>query len=197
MKNIAVTIGLTLLSLCLHANAALVLDQNQPDSSVYMAGFSQPNLAQSFQQSGGNVAGAGIFLRENVGSSDSVTISLWDALPNQAGNMLASASGVATQGSWFDVFWNPVSVVSDTTLFLVFTSANDTLGISGSVSNPYDRGQVYANPGFASFPTFDYTFRTYSDDESATPSIPEPASVLLLGLGLVGIYFSKKRKSFH
>ena len=63
------------------------IDQNQPDGSVYMAAFSQTCLAQSFQQTHDNIAGAGIKLQSGVGSSDNVTIQLWTGLPNAGGTM--------------------------------------------------------------------------------------------------------------
>ena len=194
MKRLVTVFLATAVLLCAGGltTAAPVIDQSQPNNPAYMAGFSQSDLAQSFQQAHDNVAGAGIFLREGVGSSDMVTISLWDNLPNQGGTMLTSGSGLGTAGSWFDVFWTPVAVIPDTTLYLVFTSANDTLGIDGDTSNPYPRGQVYANAGFVSYPTFDYAFRTYYDDGFSV--IPAPGAMLLgvLGTGLVG-YFRRRR----
>lgn len=174
--------------------AVPVIDQNQSSSPSYMAGFSQPNLAQSFQQAANNVAGAGIFMM-SVGSTDTVTIGLWDALPNAGGSLLASGSGVATQNSWFDVFWTPVSVIPDTTLFLVFTAANTSMGIRGDTGNPYSRGQTYANAGFQPFPVYDYTFRTYA--EPAQTSVPEPSSIALLMFGgLMGLFIAKRKKAF-
>src|SRR5690606_12723144 len=70
------------------AHGQNVIDQNQPNAPDYMAGFAQGDLAQSFQPGAGNVSGAGIFLQAGVGSTDNVTISLYDALPNAGGNLL-------------------------------------------------------------------------------------------------------------
>ena len=194
MKRLVTVFLATAVLLCAGGltTAAPVIDQSQPNNFSHMAAFAQSDLAQSFQQAHDNVAGAGIFLQQGVGTSDMVTISLWDNLPNQGGTMLTGSSVLGTSGSWLDVFWAPVAVIPDTTLYLVFTSANDTLGISGDTSNPYPRGQVYANPGFGSFPTFDYTFRTYYDDGFSV--IPAPGAMLLgmLGTGLVG-YFRRRR----
>jgi hypothetical protein len=168
------------------SQAAIILDQNQPSGPSYMAAFSQTGLAQSFQQTNNNVAGAGILLQSGIGNTDTITLSLWDALPNQAGaNLLAQGSGTATQGSWFDVFWTAVSVNPGTTYFLEFTSAANVLGVAGDTSNPYTSGQVYANAGFVPFNTFDYAFRTYADDQFG--SVPEPGTLALLGLGFLGL----------
>lgn len=136
------------------------IDQNQPSAAVYMAGFSQGGLAQSFQQTNANINGAGIFLQPNVGGSDNVTIQLWTNLPNAGGTMLAEASATGTAGNWVDVFWNFVVVTPATTYYLVFTG-NSSLGIAGDTNNPYPYGMVYANAGYTPFANFDYTFRTY------------------------------------
>ncbi len=144
-------------------SSGCTIDQNQPSATVYMAGFGQTDLAQSFQHpTSRNICGAGIKLQPNIGTTDTVRISLWDRLPNNGGTMLATGSVQGSAGCWVDVFWNPVTITPNTTYFLVF-DGNTTLGISGDTSNPYPRGQVYANPGYQPFPNFDYTFRTYSN----------------------------------
>ncbi|MEK7323135.1 MAG: PEP-CTERM sorting domain-containing protein [Pseudomonadota bacterium] len=184
--------GFFLVFVSASAYAVPVIDQNQPNTPNYMANFLQTNLAQSFKQAANNVAGAGIFMTSGVGSSDTVTIALWDVLPNAGGSLLASGSGIATQNSWFDVFWTPVNVIPDSTLFLVFTSANNNMGISGDNNNPYSRGQVYANAGFGTYPIYDYTFRTYA--EPAPASVPEPSSIALLMFGgLMGLFIAKRK----
>jgi len=154
---------------CLAMTAsATLIDQDQPSGPVYMAGFAQTDLAQSFMQTNANIAGAGILLQAGVGGTDNVTISLWTLLPNQGGaQMLATASAQGTQGQWVDVYWPWVPVTPMTTYYLVFTG-NTTLGIAGDVNNPYPYGCVYANSGYMQFPTFDYAFRTWYEEDTAT-----------------------------
>ena len=180
------------LAACRSAWAVAVIDQNQPNNAAFLAGFSQPDLAQSFQQTNANIAGAGIFLQPFVGTPGVVTITLWDALPNAGGNALASASASGAPGNWVDVFWSPISIIPATTYFLVFTSNNSTLGISGDV-NPYANGQAYANAGFQPFPLFDYTFRTYYDNQFS-PQVPEGGwTIAVFAMGLVAVLILRSR----
>lgn len=193
IKSKALLTGLIFTALTMPAYAVPVIDQNQPNQNAYMAGFFQTDLAQSFQQSRANISGAGIFLQPGVGTSDNVTLSVWDALPNQGGTMLGSGSGVGTSDSWFDVFWSIVPVVPNTTLYLVF-SGNTTLGVAGTTYDSYPLGHVFANPRFEQFPTFDYTFRTYYDDQFNPAPAPEPGTLLLMGTGIAGLaLWSRKR----
>lgn len=177
-----------------HLHAAPIIDQDQPVVNAAMAAFVQGDLAQSFKQNASNIAGAGIFLWPGAGTPDSVSISLYDALPNASGNLLASASATGTPGAWVDVFWSPVTIAPNSSYFLVFDSPGASLIIAGDDFNSYASGIVYANSGFVAFPDYDYTFRTYADISASR--VPVPGSLALLGLGLatlVGVHARRRR----
>jgi len=124
----------------------------------------QTCLAQSFEQTHTNISGAGIRLEPTVGYTDTVTVQLWaSGLPNASGTKLTEATAIGTAGQWVDVYWTPVAVTPETTYYLVFTG-NITLGVRGSLVNPYPHGCAYANAGYTQFANYDYTFRTYYDD---------------------------------
>jgi len=154
----------------LAADGHCVVDQDQPSGPNLMANFSQSDLAQSFKPTSPEIDGAAILLMVGVGTSDIVVISLWDALPNAGGNMLATGATVGTQGTWAEVFWQTVAVTPGLTYYLVFTG-NTTLGIAGDETDPYPNGHVYANAGFQSYPDYDYTFRTCGVCPDATVTV--------------------------
>lgn len=177
------------------ANAAIVIDQFQPNTEANMATFLLgQDLAQSFIQSENNIAGAGIFLMDHpyAEASDTITISLWSNLPTSGGSVIASGSSIGYKGAWVDVFWNPVSVVADTTLYLVFESENDYeyFGIRGSTNNPYEDGMDFWGEGFQPQPDYDYAFRTYFDDTQ----VPLPGSAAVLLIGLTAFAAASRRK---
>lgn len=153
---------------------AQVIDQEQNSDTTCMAGFGQVDMAQSFIPTFDNVAGGGVFLSTGLGSPETITIELWDNLPPAGGNYLAGGSILGNPGTWVDVFWPGVSVTPGNTYYLVFYSNGSSVCFAGDTANPYPFGQVYANSGFGSFPTFDYTFRTYAFDKPAlATSIPQ------------------------
>lgn len=186
-KLIVTSIFVTALSV---VSQAVVLDQIQHSNTVYMAGFAQDDLAQSFKQSNNIISGAGFFLKEGVGVGEfgDITIALYDNLPNQSGNLIVQGTVTGlTENMWADVLWGDVNITAGQTYYLVATSSNINLGIAGDTNNPYADGQVYANSGFGSFPDFDYTFHTYT-------AVPEPTTMVALGLGAAAL-LRRRRKA--
>jgi hypothetical protein len=144
----------------LTANAPSI-NQNQPSNTTCMATFSQLDLAQSFTSSIGSICGAGINLTSTGTGTGVVTIQLWTNLPTSGGVMLTTGTVVAAPSTWADVIWpSPISITIGTTYYLVFSGSNTSLCIGGTTADTYPGGNVYANGGFGSFPTYDYTFHT-------------------------------------
>lgn len=140
------------------------VDQNQPSDTTNMAFFSQSDLAQSFQQKLPSLKSAEIFLRDEVGTQDSVTLSVYDGLPNAGGSLVTRGGTVAREGEWARVRFPRTWLATDQTYYMVLESGGSGgLAVSGDTLNPYPLGQVFANPGFNPFPDFDYTFRTFSE----------------------------------
>src|SRR5690606_29467287 len=128
-----------------------------------MANFSQGGLAQSFIPGMPVSAGAGIKLI-SASNGLNVDLSLWDGLPNGGGTMLASGTTITSGDVWVDVFWDtPADVTIGDTYYIVIEGDFANPCIAGDTNNPYPDGMVFAN-NYGSFPTFDYTFRTYGCD---------------------------------
>jgi len=142
--------------------AAQTIDVDQPSNNTCMAGFGQVDLAQSFVPTASDCSGAGVFMSASIGSPETLTLSLYEGgLPGQGGTMIASGTGLASPGAYLDVFWSPVAVTPGNTYYLDL-SVTASMCYAGDTTNPYGSGQVYANAGYTPFPSFDYTFRTYT-----------------------------------
>jgi len=146
------------------ACANAVIEVNQDITNTCMANVTQTGLAQSYIPLEAESAGAGIMF-ETASTGLDVDLSLWDGLPNAGGTMLASGTSQTDGTVWTDVFWDPVvNVTVGNTYYIVIDGDPALPCIAGDTTNPYPGGNVFANPGYQPFPTFDYTFRTYSCD---------------------------------
>ena len=173
------------------ASATDVLDQQQTDTSRDMAAFSDTDAAQSFTPTAGNVSGGGIYVKPptNSGATNgTIDFGLWTALPNAAGaaELAHGSTAVSAGNQWIDTFWTPVAVTFGQTYYLTFSSGT-AYSVGGNTTNLYAGGQLYDLPGYYSFPTYDFAFRTYTSTTFGSPA-PEPAAWLLMisGLGMVG-----------
>jgi len=149
---------------------AATIDIQQTDRSVFIASFGQNDLAQRFTAVSENSTGAGIFAQSS--SIGTLTISLFDALPNAGGSLLASGQATLSGNTWVDVFWNEVPTTPGLLYYLVFDSDNTSGGINSSIGNPYADGIAFANTDFSPFTQFDYAFRTYTGQAA----VPLPAA---------------------
>ncbi len=148
-----------------------LIDQDQPSGPDLIITFWAYNLAQSFQQTNDNISGAGLLMWPGYGTTDIITIALWDALPNDGGTELVSASAIATEGEWVDVYWDYYSVTPGTTYYLVFSATihdEDYMAVAGDVNDPYPYGNIFVGPDWGAFPEFDFAFRTYYNETTAT-----------------------------
>jgi hypothetical protein len=163
----------------------------QPDAAETLATFGQSDLAQSFQQTNNNIAGAGIFIAPSTVPPVNATISVWDMLPNQPGAvMLASGSGSIVPGGFFDVFWTPVAISPGVTHYLTFAAPGSLYDLKGRTANVYPLGNAYINAGYVAFPNYDYSFRTYYEP------VPEPMTWAMLVAGLGGLYSTRMLRRF-
>lgn len=190
------------------------LDQNQNtvDDAVNFFTFSSAITgAQSFQQSHGNIVGAGIFLKGRPDASDIITLSIYDKLPTEGGSLIVSGSDTGHGGSWLDVYWPEVAITQGATYFLVFSSndpKNNGLGVGAmeqSLNDFYPTGNAFATVDFIAFDYvgegtdigYDIGFRTYYDDGNRNPTHNTPdggstLAILGLSLTLLGAVRSKR-----
>jgi len=158
MKNITLLAALTLFGAT--SLSAQVIDANQTGSALYMASFSQGDLAQSFTPTMATCSGGGIFTSP-YGTGGTFTCELWTGLPNAGGTMLATGSANASPSSYTDAMWPAVPVTVGTTYYMVYYCTDPGMGIMGDY-DLYLGGNVFANSGFGAWPQYDYTFRTWA-----------------------------------
>ncbi|HEX9173072.1 MAG TPA: PEP-CTERM sorting domain-containing protein, partial [Telluria sp.] len=181
----------------LSASAAVIVDQEQPSR---LGGFCYLNdsyqCGQSFRQDHANISGAGFYVDPSYGdgSSGTVTLSIFSAYNSGSPTGLiasGSAANVNRNSGWMDVFFNPAAVTVGNQYYLIIQSSNSIVASYGNASYA-DGNAVYIGTE-TGFRAYDLTFRTYY--ENNLTQVPEPGSVALLGLGIAGLAFARRKKT--
>ena len=168
--------------------AVPIVDQSQTSNSLSLA--APTGSAQSFVQSNGNIAGAGVYVYYQSVPGE-LTIELWTTAPVPGGDgaVRTRRSETISGNGYVDVLWAPFDSAAEETYYLVFRSA-DNLVLGGGSNTPYTLGEAYLDfkPQGGGF---DFAFRTYFDD--GVRPVPEPGTFVLLGMAMAGVLFTRHR----
>jgi|GEM_PF-2799238 len=149
------------------------LDINVDVPGDCMAFVTYGGLAQSFIPLNPQLAGAGIQFQSFTFGQE-VTLSLWDGLPNENGNILAAGSTQTNGTVWADVYWDSVvDVTVGNTYYIVIEGDSELPCISGGFFNPYPDGILYSN-NFEPFQSYDFSFRIFSCDDGGEEEPGDP-----------------------
>ena len=177
------------------AVAAPVIDQQNPNR---VGGFCFLNdsfsCGQSFRQDQTNISGAGFYVDPfyGDGSSGTVTLSVYSGYSGGPTGLIASgtAANINNNSGWVDVFFAPTAVNVANQYFLIIQATNS---IVASYAQPtYTDGNAVYLGSQTAYASYDLAFRTYYENNLS--QVPEPGSLALLGLGIVGLGLARSKK---
>jgi hypothetical protein len=199
MKSLA-TRAVFLLSLALPAQAQFLDQHNEVGSLVFSQNFLF--TAQSFVPTTHDISAWSVLLHSSATTNNGVFFYFYDEQPISSdinahlyASQLMTVSMNAGETRWVDSEWGtPHAFTPGHTYYLGVMSYNfDWLGsdqdpyASGSASRVTNFGESYDDFGG----NWDMGFRTYSTEVSTAP---EPASLLLVASGLVGVVAISRRR---
>lgn len=167
------------------AQAVSIMDQSQ---QLYNSTGSFHLYEQSFQQSNNNITGAGVFLGGYT-TSPFGDINLW--IEDLQGTMIAGGSISTTGFGWYDVDFQGVFGLTANTEYHLLATTSSNIMLAWYNSDVYSGGSMLIPNLWGD--DYDLSFRTFADNEST--SVPEPSTIFLLGIGLVGVAAFRPRRN--
>lgn len=218
-KKLVIAVGAAMtLAYALPSSAAPVLDQSfdavATGSDSGLSIVSLQSVAQTFTVgTSGLLSGVAVQVSAvtlNPSDPPPTADLVFDILPTigRTPSKTPLASGLVPRAQIPPTMLDVPFVFIDLTAFNIFVDIGDMLAIALSHSSagayswvrgrtqPYSRGA-----GFVSFPTNtefrpggdDLGFQTFVDPDAIVVQVSEPGTIALLGLGLIGIGFARRR----
>lgn len=140
---------------------SLAITQNQ---STGCFGLATGTVGQSFTATTDEIAGVGVKL-EKQSRGHEITLALWNKLPSQNGNILATVTTHTYGDKWVDVFFEtPVALAQGQKYYILVTGSPDLPCIVGA-GDVYSGGTSHGTPNYIANWDYDLTFRVYDCQE--------------------------------